>query len=630
MTVTDLGHAFGARALFAGVSFTISEGDRIGLIGPNGAGKSTLLQILAGAITPDSGEVARQGALRVGYLPQVPLFTEGATVRESVREGLHGAGEGSTGGGADSDDMGWEAEARVDEILAKLDLTSGTLSADTPVAQLSGGWRKRVALARELVKEPELLLLDEPTNHLDVETILWLENLLAQARFGTVTITHDRMFLQRVSRRILELDRRNQGGLLDVAGDYATYVERKAEAMSSQEQRESALRNTLRRETEWLRRGPKARSTKQVARIERAGVLAQEVSELGTRNQVRSTTVDFESTGRKTKRLIEAVGISKSYGDEVIFRDVDVLLGPGTRIGLLGPNGAGKSTLLRVLIGQEQPTTGTVKHADGLTVQVFEQNRESLDPNQTLANAICPNGDTVTYRGAQVHRNGYLARFMFKPEQMAMRVGRLSGGEQSRLLIARLMLQPAHVLVLDEPTNDLDFDTLNVLQDALTSFDGAVLLVSHDRFFIDQVVTQILAFHTAPAERGSVTAFVSLDQWQTWHTEQQRPASGSRGGQGKQGKDRASAAPAAVQAPVPVVRAKKLSFKDQRDFETIEARIAAAEIKFADVESECSRPVVASDAKRLVALSAELETLRLEVERLYARWAELEAMRTGP
>lgn len=605
LSAQSLGHAFGARALFEGVSFTLSDGDRVGLIGPNGAGKSTLLRILAGELGADSGQVAARAGLRVAYLPQVPTFEPGATVRDAVRAGLRGA--------AVHDGHEWEAEARVDALVAKMDLAGAAAGEDQPVERLSGGWKKRVALARALVAEPELLLLDEPTNHLDVESILWLEKFLAEARFATVTVTHDRLFLQRISNRILELDRRNAGGLLDVAGDYATYLDRKDELMAAQERREDALRNTLRRETEWLRRGPPARTTKQEARIQRAGALAEEVAELGTRNRSRAVDLDFQASGRKTRRLIDATGISVSYGDRTVFHELDVLIGPGTRLGLLGPNGCGKSSLLRVLTGAQAPTAGEVRRADGLEIAFFEQDRAALDPSLTVADAVCPDGDFVEFRGARVHRNGYLERFLFRAEQMRQPVGRLSGGEQSRLLVARLMLRPASVLVLDEPTNDLDLQTLTILEDALTSFDGAVLLVTHDRYFLDHVATQILGFHVKPGEEGRVTSFAGLAQWEEWHRGQTAPVARA-----------ARAAEPASPAPAPSPR-KKLSYRLQREWDGMEARIGEAEAKVAALEAELAHPDVVSNAARLIELSAQLTAARAEVDRLYARWAELEA-----
>ncbi|HET8932428.1 MAG TPA: ABC-F family ATP-binding cassette domain-containing protein [Polyangiales bacterium] len=608
LTARGLSHAFSQRPLFQGISFTVSEGDRIGLIGPNGAGKSTLLKILAGQLHPDSGELAQKTGLRVGYLAQSPTFEPDATVRSAVAAGLPHVPEGED----------WEAQARVDEVLAKLQLNGPEVLPNTPIRTLSGGWQKRVALARELVRDPDLLLLDEPTNHLDVESILWLERQLASAQYGTITITHDRMFLQKVSRRIFELDRRNENGLLEVDGDYATYVERKADAMAAQEQREQALRNTLRRETEWLRRGPAARTTKQTARIERAGDLADEVAALGGRNRVRKAEIELEARGRKTKQLILAKDISKRYATQPVFEHVDLLVGPGTRLALLGPNGCGKSTLLDVLVGKNEPTDGTVERAPDLAIAHFEQQRESLDPDKSVADSLIEGSDMVDYRGSRLHRYGYLERFLFRSEHMNVRVGSLSGGEQSRLLIARLMLQPADIMVLDEPTNDLDFETLDVLQTALTDFPGAVLLVSHDRYFVDQVATQILAFHTAPGERGRTTMFADLSQWQSWHATQRSAAEGASA-------KRAPAEARTQEAPKP----KKFSYKDQRDWDTLEARILTAETELAELEAKASSSAVVSDASRALELHQAHEAKRVEIDRLYARWAELESLRGG-
>ena len=470
-------------------------------------------------------------------------------------------------------------------------------------------------MARALIAEPDLLLLDEPTNHLDVEAILWLERFLASERFASVTITHDRTFLQRVARRIFELDPRNRNGLLEVDGDYATFLERKAELMATQQQQEQALRNRLRRETEWLRRGPKARTVKAQARIDRHGQLSDDVDELATRNRTRKAEIELQSSGRRTQRLIDAEGVGKRYGDKLVFEGIDLTLTRSSRVALLGENGAGKSTLLRVLLGLEEPSEGRVKRAPDLIVQHFDQHREALDPDRTLVESVSPGSEFVDWNGVRMHRHGYLERFLFRSEQMRMRVGALSGGEQSRLLIARLMLKPGDVLVLDEPTNDLDFDTLDVLQEALEAFDGAVLLVSHDRYFVDQIATQLLAFHAAPGEPARATIFADLHQWQTWHDDWEKTRA-----------SRPSKQSAFPSAPAPTPKRVKLSYKDQRDWDTLEARIGEAEAELAKCEAECGDPVVGTDGVRLRALTERIGVLRGQIDAMYARWAELEAL----
>ena len=586
ITAKEISKSYGARPLFEGLNFVLESKERVGLIGPNGAGKSTLLKILAGRTSPDSGDISSAKGLVVGFLEQTPTLPLDSTVEEAVSEATHD-------------------ESRAAELIAKLSLSD---LAHVTVGTLSGGWKKRVALARELVKDPQLLLLDEPTNHLDVESILWLENFLARAEFATLTVTHDRLFLQRVATRMLELDKRNPQGLLNVRGDYATYLERKQELLSQQQTMETKLQNKLRRETEWLRRGPKARTTKQQARIDSAGALKEEVEELEYRNQNRSARIDFQSSDKKPKRLIEAKQITKSLGGKTLFRNLDLFIGPGDRIGLLGVNGCGKSTLIRTLLGQEQPDSGTLIRTEHLKVAYFEQNRETLDPNQTLRKTLCPHGDQVNYRGKLVHIHGYLDRFLFRREQVDMAVGRLSGGEQARVLLARLMLHDANVLVLDEPTNDLDVDTLDVLSECLTQFDGAVLLVTHDRYFLDEVASEIIAF---TGEGGNLISFAGLNQWETWF------------------KGQASAAKTAKNAATSSAPKKKakLGFKEQREYDQIEANILVVEKKLVDLKAEAEHPDNATRAIRLGEIYEAITATEQEIERLYARWTELEAMK---
>ena len=592
----QLSKSFGARSLFSGLTFAIESNERIGLIGPNGAGKSTLLRILAGQMAPDSGTLSFQRGMKVGFMEQVPTFAPDAYILSTVLEGSN-------------DPYEWENISLAHEFISKLELDA--FEVDTPIAKLSGGWKKRVALAREMIKKPDLLLLDEPTNHLDVESILWLEKFLSRSDFSTLTITHDRLFLQRVSDRIIELDSRHPGGLLSVKGDYAAYVEVRSQLISAQERREVILKNTLRRETEWLRQGAKARTTKQQARINRAGDLKETVEDLTTRNQTRTARIDFQSAEKNPKKLIEAKSISKKYGDRKIITDFDLMVTPGMRIGLLGSNGSGKSTLIRILLGFEAPSAGMVLRSEHLSVAYFDQTREALDPNVTLSKTLCPSGDYVDYRGARVHIRSYLDRFLFTSTQMDMPVGKLSGGEQARILIAKLMLTQANILVLDEPTNDLDMATLSVLEECLTEFNGAVILVSHDRYFLDQVANKILAFPKDGS--GKLISFSDLNQWESWYLDQPKN-----------------------QPPIPEKAAlktdevaagkkKKLGFKEQRELDSMEANIKIVEDQLAVLVHESSLPQNASNSVTLAKISEQMSELQKEIDRLYHRWTDLES-----
>lgn len=580
----------------------MNEQERIGLIGPNGVGKTTLLKIISGDIDSDGGELRFQKGLRIGYLAQDPILNDKQTILENVLEGT-------------TDLIEDEREAVAQQFLSKLSLNGsvGEITPDRKVGQLSGGWKKRVALARELAKRPDLLLLDEPTNHLDVESIVWLEKFLARASFATMTITHDRLFLQRTSNRILELDPQHNMGVLSVDGDYEQYLKVRQATLEAQSNLEQNLRGQLRRETEWLLRGAKARSTKQKARIDRAASLKDEVAKVSQRNQQRFTKLDFHGTGHAPKRLLEATNVTKSLGGQLLFENVDLLLGPNSRVGLLGHNGCGKSTLIKILLGEIEPDSGKVFAADSLQVAYFEQNRESLQPDVTLVKSIAPNGDQVVYRGQPVHVKGYLDRFLFRPEQMDMPVGRLSGGEQSRLMIAQLMLRPANLLILDEPTNDLDIATLNILEDCLKDYPGAVLLVTHDRYFLDQVAKTIIAFD--PRQHGSkeLNVFSGLNQWEQWRAElsEDKPQT-------------------AANKPVgSTVSQKKLGYLEQRELASMEKNIAKVESQLETLNKQCQDPANQSDATKLSELFTELSNKQQELDNLYLRWDELERKSQG-
>ena len=596
LSIQNLKKTFGAQTLFRDLSFAVESGDRVGLIGPNGAGKSTLLKILAGETQADGGEVIKNRGLKVGYLEQDPSFVENETIFDAVAAGAEG----------DVDKLGV-----VHEWLARLDLLASGRSESTPVRELSGGWRKRLALGRELVREPDLLILDEPTNHLDLESILWLEDFLSSARFATLTVTHDRLFLERVSNRIIDLDRRYADGLFNFKGSYSDFLVARADLLAAQAKREDVARNTLRRETEWLKRGAKARTTKQTARIKRAHELGDEVSDLADRNQARVASIDFQSSERHPQRLIDAQGLAHAFEGERLFEPVDILVTPKSRIGLLGPNGSGKTTLIRLLLGEMPVKEGSVKRAEKIQVAYYAQHRDELNPKTSVLKTICPDGDYVNYRGSYVFHRSYLGRFLFRPEQMDLPVEKLSGGEKARLRIAQLMLEAANVLVLDEPTNDLDMATLNVLEDSLKEFEGAVILVTHDRYFLDQVANELLAFVRGDDGKTRIERFADSFQWESWLRAKPRV---------QEQTDLETSAPAKSSE---AVSKRKLGYKEKRELEGMEARILAAEEKLTSLKSEIEKPEVAVNAVRLTELTRELAATETEVSALYSRWAEL-------
>ena len=584
-----------SRVLFEGLSFGIFDGDRIGLIGPNGSGKSTLLQVLAGLIPADSGVAAPRKQLRIGYVEQESTFPEDATIGELIRavpltEHLDEA----------------ELAARVSQTLGRAGFTDAGVRAGT----LSGGWKKRLAIALELMKRPELLLLDEPTNHLDLEGIVWLENLVRGAEFASLTISHDRYFLENTATVMMELDRVYPSGLFRTPGNYSEFLIKKEEFLEAQARRQEALENKVRREIEWLRRGAKARTTKSKARIDEAGRLIDELEDLSQRAVVRSARIDFTGTDRRTKRLIEARKVTKALGGRALFSDLSFVLSPGTRLGLLGPNGSGKTTLLQLLTAEREPDAGEIVRADNVRIVYYDQAREKLDPTATLRRALAPEGDTVIYRDRPVHVAGWAARFLFRTEQLELPVGKLSGGEQARVLMARMMLEPADVLLLDEPTNNLDIPTLEVLEDTLLEFPGAIALVTHDRYLLDRVSTAIVGLDGA----GGSALYAECAQWE------QEMAGARR-------RERGSAAPAAKPAAQSAPK-KKLSYHENREWEQMESRILDAEEAFKRAQEELQNPEGSADAAVMMTRFEALQSAQASVDRLYERWAELESRLT--
>jgi len=567
----DISKSFGIRMLFRGISISLDDQQHVGLIGPNGAGKSTLLKILAGIEAADSGRIEMRRQISVAFLAQEDVFPLGVDVEQAVLAGFS------------EEDHRDEHEKSVDVqiLLSKMGFEEGHYH--QRVETMSGGWRKRVALARELVKKPDLLLLDEPTNHLDLEGIVWLEKFLKSARFACLVISHDRYFLENVADRVVELNTAYPDGYLSHDGAYSGFLEKREAFLVAQASREQSLASIVRREIEWLKRGAKARTTKAKGRIQAAGRMMGELAELKSRNQVAGAAeIDFDGSGRQTRKLIALKKVSKTIGeaDRLLFRDVSVVLSPGDKLGLLGPNGSGKSTLLKIIKGELAADTGAVERATELRIVSFEQNRQTLDRGQTLRRALSPFGDKLMYQGKEIHVSSFSRMFLFKDEQLDMPVGNLSGGEQSRVMMARMMLEPADVLLLDEPTNDLDIPSLEVLEDSLESFPGAIVLVTHDRFLLDRVCTDLLAFDG----QGGAEIYADLSQWEAGTRRKEEEARAAAKEAAVREAAAKSPSAAAVSATPSEAGGKKvpsglrrLSYMEQREWEGLEAKLMAAE-----------------------------------------------------
>ena len=586
--------AFGANPLFQNVSFIISDGDRIGLIGPNGSGKSTLLKILAGEVVPDRGEVSFRKRTRLASVEQDSRFPDGATVRSVVDAALNRAGVSGT-----------ERGARFAETLGR----AGFEDVEAHASELSGGWQKRLAIVEALVQHPDILLLDEPTNHLDLLGIDWLEDLLEQASFASVIVSHDRYFLENVTTDMVELNRIYPEGSLRVHGNYSAFLEKKEEFLHAQSKRQEALENLVHGEIEWLRRGAKARTRKSKARISKAGDLMGELADLNSRTRSTTTQIDFSATDRKTKRLIELQDVSCELGGRALFENLNFILTAGMRVGLVGPNGSGKTTLLRLLQGDLTTTSGEIRRADWLRIVYFDQTR-TLDPNVTLRRALAPDGDSVIYRDRVIHVAGWAARFLFTGEQLSQPIGRLSGGERARVLIAQLMLQPADILLLDEPTNDLDIPTLEILEESLIDFPGSLVLVTHDRYMLDRVSSIVLGLNG----KGGAETFADYAQWEAWQIQSSKS---------EKAPEATRFAPSQTQSASSPLR-KKLPYLEAREYATIEQRVEEAEEIVKARRAEFEDPANAMDATRLVTAQAALDAAQQALDALYTRWAELE------
>jgi ABC transport system ATP-binding/permease protein len=589
LSCAGLGKSYGARVLFEDLSLSLCDGDRVGVIGPNGSGKTTLLEILAGNQEPDAGVKALRKQATVAYVPQESQFGPDDTVGSVLAAALRGMALDEA-----------EKTTRINVMMGR----SGFEDPAARVAALSGGWQKRLAIAAALVQARDLLLLDEPTNQLDLEGILWLEKALAGAN-ACLVVTHDRYFLENFATEMAELNPAYPQSAFQVKGNYSEFLERREEFCAAQSKRQESLATKVRREVEWLRRGPKARTGKSRARIASAGRLIDELSDATARSRTARAKIDFTASDRKTKRLIWTEGAGKSLGGRTLFRDLDLTLTPGVRVGLVGPNGSGKSTLLKILAGKLTVDEGTLQRAETVRIVSFAQDRSAhLDLDATLRRALCPEGDSVLFRGRPIHVAGWAKRFLFREEQLEMPVSSLSGGERARLLVSGLMLETADVLLLDEPTNDLDIPTLEVLEESLLEFPGALVVVSHDRYLLDRVSTVVIGLDGA----GGAGVFADYSQWEAWRDE---PVAEST-----VAKDRREPVPAAGPP-------KKLSYIEQREWDSMEERILEAEQEVAVWQHEVQE--FASDPQRLMEAYPKLQDAQAQVEALYARWAEMEA-----
>ncbi|WP_068470865.1 ribosomal protection-like ABC-F family protein [Candidatus Protochlamydia phocaeensis] len=601
LSCQGISKSFGSRLLFKDISFGIFRGDKIGLIGPNGSGKSTFLKILSHLENPDEGHIARNRSLRIGYIPQETVFPE-KSVQDIVEEALT------------EEHLLSREEKRIQAIitLSKLGFEDPTRLAST----LSGGWKKRLALAAELVRSPDILLLDEPTNHLDLEGVLWLEEFLKQASFAYIVISHDRYFLEHITTRMMELNKSYPKGLFSVEGSYSAFLEKREEFLSGQLQQERSLASKVRREVEWLKQNPKARTTKSQSRIQEANRLIQELDDIQTRNKDSKSQIDFSSTKRDTQKLLVATNLTKSMGERQLFAGVNLTLSPGLRLGIVGLNGSGKTTLLRLLKGELAPDKGTIKYADGIKIVYFDQHRAQLPPDTSLRRSLAPDGETVTYRGQSIHVNSWCKRFLFSPDRLDLPFGQLSGGEKARVHIARLMLQPADILLLDEPTNDLDIPTLELLEDSLMDFPGAIVLISHDRYLLDQISTVILGLGT----QSDTTLFADYRQWEQFQAQQKERLSDLSAKEKDSAKTLSPPSPNRTEN-----RAKKMTYSEKREWEQIESKILQVEQEIEQLEKKIQDPLIAGQPEQLQQACQTLDEKHTALEALFHRWEELES-----
>jgi ATP-binding cassette subfamily F protein uup len=593
LSLQNLVLTLGGKSLLDNAGFQIERGERICLLGRNGEGKSSLLRVIAGEISPERGEVALQKGARVAQLPQQVPPNVAGTVFEII-----------TGGSENETAPVHQVEAMISRLQ---------LAGSTPFAALSGGLKRRAWLGRALIGEPDLLLLDEPTNHLDLDSIAWLEEFLLRSNITLLFVTHDRAFLRKLATRIVEIDR---GKLLNWECDYDTYLVRKEAALEAEEKQNALFDKRLAIEETWIRRGVEARRTKSLSRIRELVKMRAERAE--RRNRIGTANLQMQDAARSGHLVIEAKNASFGFGEKRVIHDFSTIIMRGDKVGIIGPNGSGKSTLLRLLLGQIEPQSGEVNLGTRLQVAYFDQLRAQIDDEKTVQENVCGTNATVTFNGAQRHIVGYLQEFLFSPERARTPAGVLSGGERNRLLLAKLFTQPANVLVLDEPTNDLDAETLELLENLLVEFPGTLLLVSHDRAFLNNVVTSTLVFEPIANQQGSSGEY-SIGEYAGGYDDWQRAR-------------KANAPEIALKKPAPSParstpgnnpKKRKMSFKEQRDLEALPARIEALENEQSALTEKMSAPDFYKNNGDVAAASARLAELEKELSAAFARWEEL-------
>ena len=593
ITLRDITLAFGGPPLFDGITLQIEPGDRLCLLGRNGSGKSTLMKLISGELLPEGGELIRQQGLKVALVSQeIPQDISG-TVFETVAQHPHAP--------ADSDQ--WQHEQQVERVLNRLHLDG-----EAQFATLSGGTKRRVLLARALVSNPDILLLDEPTNHLDIDTILWLEEFLAREITTCLFVTHDRAFARRLANRVAELDR---GRLYSFSCGYDQFVERREALLEAEITRMALFDKKLAREEAWIRQGIKARRTRNEGRVRALKALREEYRQRRTRQG--TARMQLQEAQRSGRLVVEVAGASFGYGDKPVVTDVSTTIMRGDKIGIIGPNGSGKSTLLKLLLGELQPQTGSIHQGTMLETLYMDQLREQLDPDKSVAENVGAGNDTLVINGRSRHIIGYLQDFLFSPERARSPVRILSGGERNRLLLAKLFTRPGNLLVLDEPTNDLDAETLDLLEDLLVEYSGTLLLVSHDREFLNNVVGSTLAINPDGTVKETVGGY------DDWLREQQTSVAPP-----------AAAKPLQEKSKPQKERPRKLSFKEERELEALPERISALEEEQQQLHATLADPAFYKQAgPEVMTLNARLEELEAALLAAYERWEELEALRSG-